>query len=77
MRHPTPDRPPSETRIKPVPGVTWWSHLGCGALLGFGAGFLGVLEDADGFALPVLAGLAGAVIVGLLAALLGNKFWLR
>lgn len=68
-------RPP--TRIRPVPGVTWRSHLGCGALFGFAAGFLGVLDRAQGWGLPLAAGLAGAVVAALLAAFLGNKFWLR
>ncbi len=69
----------SATRIKPVPGVTWRSHLGCGALFGFFAGFLGALKevDAKGFLGPVLVGVVTAVLAGGLAALLGNRFWLR
>ena len=62
-----------------MPGVTWRSHMGCGALFGFVAGFLGALEELtpDGWGRPILVGLAFAVAAGVLAALLGNRFWLR
>ncbi len=65
--------------VKPVPGVTWRSHLGCGALFGFLVGFFGALREPDttGFLVPVLAGIAVAVLAGGLAALLGDRFWKR
>jgi hypothetical protein len=60
-----PEERRAHTRIKPVPEVTWRSHLGCGALLGVFAGFLGALKEADtaGFLIPILAGvgLAGGL----------------
>ena len=74
-----PEEPRRQTRIKPVPGVTWRSHMGCGALFGFVAGFIGALAEItpDGLLEPVLYGLGTAVVAGVLAALLGNRFWLR
>ena len=69
----------SKTRIKPVPGVTWRSHMGCGALFGFFAGFIGALTKTGvhGLTEPLLVGLGVAIFAGLLAAVLGNRFWLR
>ena len=69
---------PRPSRIKPVPRVTWRSHLGCGALLGFVAGFLAALRAfPEGLLKPLLIGLAAALVVGLVAALLGHRFWFR
>ena len=73
------DGRPTRSRIKPVPGVTWCSHMGSGALFGFFAGFLGAPTETEtvGFREPLLIGLGVAVVAGLLAALLGSRFWIR
>ena len=58
-------------------------YFGCGAALGFLAGFVGVLvAPATNIAEPILGGLGTAIIFGALAVLFGNKFferlpWLR
>ena len=53
--------------------------MGCGALLGCFAGLFWVLEEIaePSPATMVLGVLAGAVVFGLAAAALGNRFWLR
>ena len=68
-----------KTRIRPVPGVSWRSHMGCGALLGAFAGLFYVLREVHtpSPGQMLLGALAGAAVFGLLAAALRNRFWIR
>lgn len=63
------------TKIKPVPGVTWLSRFGCGALLGLIIVLRWILIDlgTDEFLAAALKGLGFAAIAGLLAAYLGPR----
>jgi hypothetical protein len=58
-------------------------YFGCGAILGFLAGFVGILvAPANSFVEPILGGLVFAVVFGALAVRFGDRFfrwlpWLR
>jgi len=69
------DEERQDTRIKPVPGVTWLSRFGCGALLGLIIVLRWILSDlgTEEFFVSALKGLGFAVIVGLLVAYLDAR----